>query len=1087
MARDPRKEGKSKKRGKKSASGRSRASGSARTNARKSPARVAKPKRRSSSPPASTLARELNDARARQAATAEILKIIAASPDDVQPVFEAIASSANRLLSGHSTGVVRIVDGVLHLAAFTPVNPQADAVLTSTFPSPTTTMPFFEQLARGEPYQEPDMETIPFEQPRLLARARGYRSILFVPLTNAGELIGLINVTRAAPGTFAAEEVQLLQTFANQAVIAIENARLFNETKEALERQTATSEVLQVISSSPGDLKPVFDQMLAKAMRLCEAQCGFIYQGEQGAMQAVAEIGVPRAFSEYRRQNLHTGGAATPIDVMRATRKPAHVHDARDSEPYRSGNPNAVAGVDLGGARTVLYVPMIRNGDIVGVINLYRQEVRPFADEQIALLENFANQALIAIENARLFNETKEALERQTATADILKVIASSPDDVQPVFEAIAERANRLVGGHATSVVRIVGDVLELAAHTHLSDEVDATLRAAFPIPITGLPQYEMMLRGEVAEIGDIEAEANVDYSRLRNIARAAGFRGRLMVPLKTDTGTIGAIAVTRVEPGAFAHHHIQLLKTFADQAVIAIQNVRLFNETKEALARQTATADVLKVIASSPSNLQPVFDAIAERSKELIGGHSTTVFRFAGDMVELVAATSVNAEADAVLRAGFPRPIPAMQGLERTFRGEMVETVDAAADTEFESSRNIARARGFRSRLVVPLESDDDVIGAISITRKEPGAFAAKDVELLRTFADQAVIAIKNVELFEEVQARTRDLEESLQQQTATADVLKVISRSAFDLDAVMNTLASSARDLCASETASLFLREGDMLVCRGNAAVQKEHEEFIRANPVPLNDESHMGRAVLTGTIVNIADFENDPHTKLRKFQQTMGFKAFLAVPLMREGRGVGAIVMGRLQVGEFTRRHVELIQTFADQAVIAIENTRLFNETREALARQTATADVLKVIASSPSNLQPVFDAIAERSKALIGAHSTTVVRYIGGMMELASFTPVSPEADAALRAMFPMRPTSGDPQTEQILRGEIARIADAGVRAAKSGNARNGAGARLAQSAIGTAQGRYRRHRLDQYRAQGDRPVCRQGCGTAADVR
>ena len=226
-------------------------------------------------------------------------------------------------------------------------------------------------------------------------------------------------------------------------MIAIENARLFNETREALARQTATSEVLQVISSSPGDLKPVFDQMLAKAMRLCEAQCGFIYQGEQGAMRAVAEIGVPRAFAEYRRKHLHTGGAATPIDVMRATRKPAHVHDARDSEPYRSGNPNAVAGVDLGGARTVLYVPMIRNDEIVGVINLYRQEVRPFTDEQIALLENFASQAVIAIENARLFNETREALERQTATADILKVIASSPDDVQPVFDAIAESARR--------------------------------------------------------------------------------------------------------------------------------------------------------------------------------------------------------------------------------------------------------------------------------------------------------------------------------------------------------------------------------------------------------------------------------------------------------------------------------------------------------------------------------------------------------------------------------------------------------------------------------------------------------------------
>jgi two-component system, NtrC family, sensor kinase len=189
-----------------------------------------------------------------------------------------------------------------------------------------------------------------------------------------------------------------------------EIARLEHELKDALARQTATAEVLQVISSSTGDLKPVFEAMLAKAMSLCEAQCGFIYQLEAGAMRAVAEIGVPPAFAEYRRRNLHTGGAGTPAEMMRVTRKPAHVHDARDSEPYRQGNPNAVAGVDLGGARTVLYVPMIKDDDLIGVINLYRLEVKPFSNEQIALLESFASQAVIAIENARLFNETKEAL-----------------------------------------------------------------------------------------------------------------------------------------------------------------------------------------------------------------------------------------------------------------------------------------------------------------------------------------------------------------------------------------------------------------------------------------------------------------------------------------------------------------------------------------------------------------------------------------------------------------------------------------------------------------------------------------------------
>ena len=400
------------------------------------------------------------------------------------------------------------------------------------------------------------------------------------------------------------------KSFRDQALIAIENARLFKETREALERQAATSEVLQVIASSPGDLKPVFEQMLAKAMRLCEAQCGFIYQGEQGAMRAVAEIGVPRAFAEYRRQHLHTGGAATPIDAMRATRKPAHVHDARDSEPYRSGNPNAVAGVDLGGARTVLYVPMIRNDDIVGVINLYRQEVRPFTDEQIALLENFASQAVIAIENARLFNETREALERQTATAEILKVIASSPDDVQPVFDAIAESARRVIGGHSSLVTRVVGDQLHLAAFTAGSEVGREKLTSTYPQPLSSPVMSARVVRtGKVFFYADTEQGAD---EITKGFARARGYRSVISVPMLRDGTAIGTINVTRVEPGEFSDNTIGLLKTFADQAVIAIENARLFNETKEALARQTATADVLKVIASSPSNLQPVFDAIA-------------------------------------------------------------------------------------------------------------------------------------------------------------------------------------------------------------------------------------------------------------------------------------------------------------------------------------------------------------------------------------------------------------------------------------------------------------------------------------------
>jgi signal transduction histidine kinase/putative methionine-R-sulfoxide reductase with GAF domain len=556
-------------------------------------------------------------------------------------------------------------------------------------------------------------------------------------------------------------------------------AGLKRELSEAQARQTATSEVLQVISSSPGDLKPVFDRMLAEAMRLCEAQCGFIYQMEQGAMRAVAEIGVPPAFAEYRRHHLHTGGATTPADIMRATKRPAHVHDARDSDAYRQGNPNAVAGVELGGARTVLYVPMIRNDDIVGVINLYRREVKPFADQQIALLENFASQAVIAIENARLFNETREALARQTATADVLKVIASSPSNLQPVFDAIAERSNQLIGAHSTAVVRYIGGMVELASFTRVSPEADAVLQAMFPRrpSFDDETQFQQVLRGEVARIADAESEFG--HPGMKEMARARGWRSRLLVPLKGDNGVIGWISITRREPGGFADKDVELLRTFADQAVIAIQNVELFEEVQaktrdleESLQFQTATSDVLKVISRSPDKLQPVLDAIVETSRELCGSDASTIFLFrdgkfyfaavSGDVpnhLENLRANPMNVDEPGSL---FGRLIQQKRTLH--FANVMEDP---------ELSRSRVGLGGPRALLVAPLINQGEVIGAIVLRQPHLKPFTERQIQAIEVFADQAVIAISNVGLFEQVQARTRELSQSLDDLRAAQDRL--------------------------------------------------------------------------------------------------------------------------------------------------------------------------------------------------------------------------------------------------------------------------------------------------------------------------
>ena len=313
-----------------------------------------------------------------------------------------------------------------------------------------------------------------------------------------------------------------------------------------------------------------------------------------------------------------------------------------------------------------------------------------------------------------------------------------------------------------------------------------------------------------------------------------------------------------------------------------------------------------------------------------------------------------------------------------------------------------------------VPLLRDGATIGLISVTRKQSGTFAPHHVQLLQSFADQAVIAIENVRLFDEVQNKTRSLTESLQQQTATADVLKVISRSAFDLDAVMHTLARSAAELCAAGLCGLYIQEGGFLVCRGYTAISKEQEEFVRQARIPATDPSFATTRVLSsGEIANIGDFKNDRSVATQAFQEKLGFKSLLIVPLMREGHGIGLFILGRDRVGEFSPRHVELVQTFADQAVIAIENARLFDEVRartadlqKSLQQQTATADVLQVISKSVADPAPVFDKILDGCGRLFNGTDMMVFLVDNEILRIGAVRGPDPDRNERIRGGFPL---------------------------------------------------------------------------------
>ena len=893
----------------------------------------------------------------------EVLHAISRSKFELQAVLESVAEAAAWLCRADGAVIFQRDGDVYRFAAGYSLVPAYLEIERQSLiaPGPGTVVgraAMTRQVVRID-----DLLSDPLYEKKEEAKVEGYRSMIGVPLMRDGEPVVVIGLGRRRIDAFGDREIELATTFAAQAMIAIDNARLLNELRQSLEQQTANSEVLQAISRTPGDLAPVFATMLEKATRICQAEFAALYRLEGDGLRLDATYNVPPTFAEAEGMVFRPapGGA---LDEVLNTGRTAHVSDLAATRSYIERHPRAVEAVEIAGIRTTLGVPMVKDNDLIGIIGLFRQQVRPFNDKQIELVTDFAAQAVIAIENARLLNELRqrtadlgqrttdltEALEQQTATSEVLQVISSFAGELDPVFQAMLEKAAGICDVTYGNIYRWDNGVFQLVATHNTPRAFVEARRRSPPRPNSKNLFGRIAATKTVLHIADFSAEQQEHFEAGNPDQLAAvelgGVKTILIVPLLRENELIGFFSLIRQQIKPFTDKQIELVTNFAAQAVIAIENARLLNELRqrttdltEALEQQTATSEVLKVISGSPSDLRPVFEAMLDNATRICQASLGTMTLYENGGFRHVALHGAPAAYEE-LRAREPVIVPkAAQGLGRLASTKQVVHIADSLSEPPEARGGLAQLAAARTLLIVPMLKEQELVGSFGIYRQEVRPFTDKQIALVKNFAAQAVIAIENARLLNELRQRTTDLSEALEQQTATSEVLQVISSSPGELDPVFAAMLASATHICEAKFGNLFLREGETfraVAWHGEAT----YVENWRQEPLTIKTDVPdipLARLAATKQRVHIADLRQDVAYKagfapLVTLVDKGGARSLLIVPMLKERTLVGAIAIYRQEVRPFSEKQVQLLENFAAQAVIAIENARLLGELRE-----------------------------------------------------------------------------------------------------------------------------------------------------------